>query len=251
MNKIQTLLLLTFFLIFPKFINAQFKNSIGIHILPWVKSETNSATGIYLDFDRKLNPKWYLNFGYGMLYDNYWQSDEFDLSKHPNIMPIEINIYNIPDPQRFVIPQSSILNDIKNSGISNYKIHDSHRIDHFLNFNIGYEILSNKKHKLSSSTGLILGMADRTFSVKSDSLYLAAGVFDQHPFIPIDLNFWVVFQIRSRYMYLGYNYKINYDYYFNDKISLGLSLASNVSLRKNFRKEQDFYFLGVSSKVYF
>lgn len=230
---------------------AQFNNSIGIQLMPWVKSETNSATGIYLDFNRKISKNWFINFGYGMLYDNFWQPDEFDLSKHPKIMPTESNLYNFSVPEPFNIPQPSILDDIRNSGLKNYSIHDSHRIDHFINFNFGYSLLKTTNHSLYVSTGAILGIADRTFSVKSDSIFFSAGLNIAHPFIPPNLDFWLVFQIRSRYMYLGYNYKVNYDYYFNDKISIGLSLASNVSLRRNFKKEQEFYYLGISSKVHF
>lgn len=230
---------------------AQFKNNISMQVMPLVKSETNSATGLYIAYDRQLSNSWFLNFGYGMLYDNFWQSDEFDLKKHPNFMPVELKPNNLPEPQPFFIPDKSVVKDVTQSGFKNFNLYDSDRIDHFININVGYNIKRTKKSSLSSSIGLIVGIADRTFSVKADSLTFAGDLNTEHPFVPLNLNFWVVHQIRSRYLYLGYNYKVNYDYYFNEKISLGLSLASNVSLRKNFRKEQDFYFIGVNSKVHF
>ncbi len=76
---------------------AQFKNNISMQVMPLVKSETNSATGLYIAYDRQLSNSWFLNFGYGMLYDNFWQSDEFDLKKHPNFMPVELMPNNLPE----------------------------------------------------------------------------------------------------------------------------------------------------------
>ena len=230
---------------------AQFKNNISIQVMPLVKSETNSATGLYIAYDRQLSASWFVNFGYGMLYDNFWQSDEYDLKKHPNFMPVESKLNNLTDPQPFFIPDKSVVKHISESGLKNLSLYDSNRVDHFLNVNAGYTVKASKKIHISTSAGLILGMAERTFSVHADSVILSAGVNTPNPLIPADLPFWVVFQVRSRYLYLGYTYKANFDYFFNEKFSLGLSVGSNVSLRKNFKKEQDFYFLGVSSKVHF
>lgn len=241
-------------ILIPISLFSQNKNYLGLHILPLVTSETVYATGVYIDYNRILKNHFFINFGYGIFYDNYWQPqydfDTYNTDKWSN----EIFANHIPYPGAFNIPDKKLIEDLNNSGFSNFNIEGSHRIDHFINLNFGYtlEFGKTKKWLFSSSGGIIIGLADRTYACGAGDYVLLKNLDERHPEYPQeDTYFNIVFQIRSRTLYTGYNVKFDLDRKLSSRFSIGFSTGCNFSVRKNFSGEQQFIFTGLNAKAYF
>lgn len=241
-------------LIIPFLGLSQNKNYFGLQIYPLVTSETIYATGVYFDYNRILKNNYFIKFGYGIFYDNYWQPQYFYETNAYNKWSNETFANNIKYPGAFNIPDKDLIDKLNNSGFANFNIEGSHRIDHFINFNFGYNLKfgKNKKWSFSPSAGIILGLADRSYSCGAGNYVLLKKLGEPHPLYPQDNTyFYIVFQIRSRALYTGYNLKFDLDRKLSSRFSLGFSTGCNFSVGKDFGGEQQFIFTGLNAKAYF
>ena len=236
------------------YIYGQNKNYFGIHVLPLATSETRFATGVYFDYNGIVKKKYFFKIGYGVIYDNYWQPQySYNLPGRASKWSNETAADDIPFKEAFNIPDKKIIDDLNSSGFANFNIEGSHRIDHFINFNFGYNfhVGKSKKWTLSPSVGILLGLSDRTYAVGAGDFILLKELNVPHPLYPSDTYFWIVFQMRNRYLYTGYNVKFDLDRKLGNRFSLGMSSGINFSVRKDFSGEQQFLFTGVNAKAYF
>ena len=250
MKKYFLFLLLTL----PSLSNGQNKNYLGMHILPLATSETRYATGIYFDYNRVFRNNYFFKIGYGIIYDNYWQPQyEYDLAGGGTKWSNDIFANDIPFPNAYKFPSQAVIDDLNTSGFKNLNTDGSYRLDHFLNLNFGYNLKFGKSEKwsIAPSAGILLGLADITFAAGAADVILLKNIEEAHPLYPAETYLNIVFQVRNRYLYFGYNIKVDLDRKISDRFSLGMSSGINFSVRKDFSGEQQFLFTGVNAKAYF
>ena len=229
--------------------NAQSNNFLKIDILPVVIVNHN-GTGIQAAWQRKITNKYHIELSYGITYDFSNQSGYS--SPKANGLPIgqfttEISVKDAFNSISFALPDESIINDINRLGFKQVTPFKSYRLDNYGTLSLGRHFNKIKKWTFLPQLGLILGLANRAEFGSALTTNLG-----DNPFVGTTApQGWVVFQVYSRYWYLGLTNKINVERQIKDNLFIGLTTGINYIFDSHFKTDDLIFYTGLSLKVGF
>ena len=245
----KNLLLLILFSKLTLFINAQNNNFLKVDILP-VVIVNHTGTGIQLAWQKKIKNQYFWELNYGITYDFSNQSG-YDSPKASGL-PIgqfttEINVKDAFNSSNFALPDKTVIDGLNQLGFKQVTPYKSYRLDNYGILSVGKSFQKRKNWAFSPQLGVVLGMANRAEFGSA----LTSNLGD-NPFIgTTSPQGWVVFQIYSRYWYLGLMSKINIERQIRDNLFVGITTGANYIFDSHLKADDLIFYTGLSLKVGF
>lgn len=250
MKNIQRFKFILFFLVVLSIkLHAQKKYALQIDILPFCVVE-QTGTGVHIALQRQLKRKLYAELAYGLTYDFIDQSG-YDSPK-ANGLPIgkyttEVSVKDVNNTYNFTLPDKSLIDDFNRLGFKQITPFKSYRLDNYCSLNVGMSLNKFKNWVIRPQFGAIVGMANRAQYGGA----LTSNLSD-NPFAGSDpQQGWIVFQIYSRYWYIGATSKITIERRIKEGVYLGVPIGINFIFDKKFRTDDLIFYTGLSLKVGF
>ena len=223
--KMKSLYFLIFFSIINLSTQAQTipnnKNQLQVELIPYTIMD-GIGSGLSISYIRSLKKRYTFKLSYGIMSDYvdgsferpYWVNGKpiAEFTNHVDINSPESFPLQVPDKSEFIL-----LNEL---GIKHFKPQKSHRLNNYLNFELGYNFISKKKITVNSSLGISIGITNSHYNTGAYNIIVA------------EEDMWLIISIYSRYLYYGFVNTNQIEYKINDRFSLGVSAGLQLIMKK-------------------
>lgn len=218
---------------------------IYIDLIPFASMLTN-GNGLMVGYSYQTSKRFVHNISVGMLYNNAPSGAEvenFTVDGKPiREWTTEID-YTTHRPFTFAGLVSS--NDFKNLdalGIKHFKPGMSYRINRFLNYDCLYAIPINK-FMFKIGLGAQLGLTNSEETHVGFTGKIVSNITGEED------EFWINFNIRAKYLYLGAITKLDFDYPVTNNLRLGVTAGIQYIFDTNFREDTKIGYAGITTRI--
>lgn len=240
--------ILNIFILFPLLMYGQKEDrggSIFINLIPYASMMTN-GNGLMVGYSYQTSKRFVHSLSVGMLYNNSPSGAEvenFTVDGKPiREWSTEID-YTTHRPFTFNSFVNSIdFENLDALGIKHFKPGMSYRQNKFINYDCSYAI-PIYKFKLRIGFGGQFGLTNSEETHVGFTGKIISYITGEED------EFWINFNIRAKYIYLGAVSKLDFDYPITSNLRIGLTGGVHYIFNTNFMEDIKIFYAGVSTRV--